>query len=947
MGGTDRVDVLCAAHLEGPGPSRWSTFHLTVAAIAQAGKLEITAKLTEGSYHNRGQTWTYSSKPKSEQEAVGLVKAIATNPTEFFEQGRTTGDAAARDSIKALFKGLKSKFLVDTTQGTADLASDAITVGMGRYLAGQVERGCDLTPDLSAGIERYLAKAPFIFGYWAPYKRLIKLLETKPEAEALLAVALARVDGQLQKVAGVQANDQLRSFVPSAPSVVAGPDTVAYLMRRGRRWLRRIGRNDQSAYVRCAAALLSAADAQSAHATTASRWILSDILYGRGVSDSNHGHGSLSLPGGQFRYDKRWDRFPKAWNENMDAVCDIWQSISHNPDIQVWAFNVLKSQRHEIPSLRAAGLRLALLSPSERLRTHACGLVAAKPKRVLELDAATAQVFLEFSSTKQFAAIYPILEAHADAKPLQEAVLAYVDEHGLSEIRRGLMPPSEERRSAKLLCYSLRFLRSRLNAADTYQLARYVGQTTQFKPVAQWRDTFNSLPLKSLVELRLHLPDLPKAVVRSIDGACSDAVAKGSGDENLAAALTLSPSLELRTLGWTLLANAGDATVSTVWNNLLSQAGSAKGLESLLEALRFKDRIDRIERHGSGALLLSGLAIATALADPKIAENLLLRLAAKGDSQQTLDTVCRIVELMADGGWAKRPTVLQKLIRLDPTITRLVWVSIRGEHPSTVAQIHVASRPLAGVIAGIVDVDEIKTIRATQASYLTQALRLAPSRLYQERGFAVACATCPHPEVQQLAIARLESRRLVETVFVPLAESGMPAAVSAAERYMSSIKDRSALTKAVIMVCDSGSSTTRAIGLRFIKHHPERLDLNESLLALTEHTSPDVTATVAGFAASGITIKRDALEQFDNRVLRTRRTGRKAKELVKARLEEITQDGVVSIGTNQKVDDRRIQSLVDMARGSSQRDRDWALQQLARLALDGHPIPHVQVSITS
>jgi hypothetical protein len=201
--------------------------------------------------------------------------------------------------------------------------------------------------------------------------------------------------------------------------------------------------------------------------------------------------------------------------------------------------------------------------------------------------------------------------------------------------------------------------------------------------------------------------------------------------------------------------------------------------------------------------------------------------------------------------------------------------------------------------------------------------------------------------VQQLAIARLESRRLVETVFVPLAESGMPAAVSAAERYMSSIKDRSALTKAVIMVCDSGSSTTRAIGLRFIKHHPERLDLNESLLALTEHTSPDVTATVAGFAASGITIKRDALEQFDNRVLRTRRTGRKAKELVKARLEEITQDGVVSIGTNQKVDDRRIQSLVDMARGSSQRDRDWALQQLARLALDGHPIPHVQVSITS
>jgi hypothetical protein len=947
MGGTDRVDFLCAALLEGPGPTRWSTFHLTVAAIAQAGKLEVTAKLADGGYYNRGQTWTYSSKSKSEQEAVDLVKAIATNPADFFEQGRTTGDAAARDAVKALFKGLKPKFLVDTTQGSADMASDAITVGMGRYLAGYVERGGDLMPEISAGIERYFAKAPFSFGYWAPYKRLIKLLETKPETEALLAVALARVDGQLQKVAGVQANEQLRSFVPSAHSEVAGPNTVAYLMRRGRRWLRRLGRNDQAAYVRCAAALLGAADAQGAHATISSRWILSDILYGRGISDSNHGHGSLSLPVGQFRYDRRWDRFPSVWNKHMDAVCDIWQSISHNPDIQVWAFNILKSQWHEIPSLRAAGLRLALLSPSERLRTHACGLVGAKPKRVLELDAATAQVFLEFSSPKQFASIYPILESHADAKPLQDAVLAYVDEHGLSQIRRGLMPSSDERRSAKLLCYSLRFLRSRFNAAETYQLARYVGQTTHFKPVALWRDTLNSLPLKSLVELRLHLPDLPKAVVRSIDGACREAATRGSVDENLAAALTLSPSLELRVLGWTLLANAGDAAVSTVWNNLIAQAGSAKGLESLLEALRGKDRIERIERHGTGAQLLSGLAIATALADPKIAESLLLRLAAKGDSRQTLDTMGRVVQLMADGGWAKRPAVLQKLILLDPTITQFLWVSLRGEQPSAVAQIHVASRSLAGAVTNAVEVDEIKTIGATQAGYLTQALRLAPSRLYQERGFAVACAACPHPELQQLAIARLESRRLVETVFVPLAESGMPAAVTAAERYISSIKDRSAFTKAVIMVCDSGASTTRAIGLRFIQRQPEQLDLNALLVALSEHTSPDVTATVARFAASGITIKRDALDQFDNRVLRTRRTGRKAKELVKTRLETLSPEAAVSIGTNQKVDDRRIQALVDMARGSSQRDRDWALQQLARLALDGHSIPQVQVSITS
>jgi hypothetical protein len=211
----------------------------------------------------------------------------------------------------------------------------------------------------------------------------------------------------------------------------------------------------------------------------------------------------------------------------------------------------------------------------------------------------------------------------------------------------------------------------------------------------------------------------------------------------------------------------------------------------------------------------------------------------------------------------------------------------------------------------------------------------------------VACATSPHPELQQLAIARMESRRLVQLVYMLLAESGMPASLRAAERFIASIKDQSEFTKAVITVCDSGASSTRAIGLSFIERQRDRLDLNALLVALAEHTSPDVTAVVATIAASGIAVKRDVLDQFDNRVLRTRRSGRKAKELVKRRLETRVPDAAVLIGANQKVDDRRVQALVDMARGSSRRDRDWAFQQLARLALDGHPIPQVQVSTTS
>ena len=946
MGGAVRVEVLCAAHLEGVGQTRWYKSQLAVSAVAVGGRLKFSAELSDSSFSGRGNTWTYTFNPKSEQEAVERVKAIAAHPIDYFEQGKVSGPAGAREALQALLPALKLKFLVDTTQGAASLCGDTITVGMGRYLAGQVEGGAELTPDLSAGIERYFAKAPFSFGYWAPYKRLIKLLEGKSDGQALLAVALARVDGHLHQVANVHANEQLRQFAPSVPSTVAGPDTVAYLMRRGRRWIRQLGLKDQVAYVRCAASLLSAADAQGAHVNISSRWILSDVLYGRGAADTNHGQGALSLPDGQSRYDKRWDRFPKAWNEHMDVVHGIWLATKHNPEIQAWAFKVLKSQKHNVPSLRPLGLRLALLSPSKRLQSHAFELVAAMPKSLIDLDAATAQVFLEYCTPKQFSAAYSALEEHSQVKPLQDAVLAYIGEHGLPEVRRGSMPSAGQKRSALLLCYSLRFLRSRFNDADSYQLARYVGQSTQFKPVAQWRDTFSALPLKTLVELRLHLPDLPQSVVRSIDEACRGAVNQGERDENLAAALTLSPSRELRILGWILLSNASDAALATVWNNLIAQAGSSKGLAILLEALRFKDRVDCIEQHASGAQLLSELVTVTAQAEPKIAEGLLLRLAALGNYPQTFNTLVRFFERIPESAWARRPAVLQKLIELDPNITALVWAAVAVE-PSLVAQIHVASRSLAAALVETIDCDDIKTIGSAKASYLAQALRSAPARIYRERGFAVACAVSPHPDLQQFVIARLESRRMVEAVYVPLAESGMPAAVAAAERYIGSIKDRSVLTKVVITVCDSGVSVTRAIGLRVIERQPQRLDLNALLNALAEHTSPDITTTVARFAASGLTFKRDALDQFDNRVLRTRRAGRKAKELVKSRLAIAVPRDVVSIDAHQDVDHRRIQALLDMARGSSLRDRDWALQQLARLALDGHSLPQVQVCTTS
>ena len=947
MGGFDRADILCAAELGGPGQSSRSKSILTVAAVSRGDQFQVTALLSETQYFRTWELWTFSKVVHGQNEAIDLVKEIAADPSNLINQGRAQHTAVKAEVLKKIFDGLKLTYQVDTTHGVADLTRDAITIGMGRYLAAQVEGGADLEMGLNSALERYLALAPLSFGYWAQYKRIFKALETRAGAQEILAIALARIDGQLERVANVDAPDKLHQFVRTKSTIVAGPNTIAYLMRRGRRWLRRLGRNDPPAYVRAVSAFLRAADAQGSQIRVANRLILADTLYGRRTIDSTHGRGAMTLPSEHYRYSRRFDRFSTIWDQHIDAVQTIWSNTRQNAEILTWAFNVLKSQSQAIPDLCPDALKLALLGPSERLRSHAFTQIAAVPEIILHLDAPALQVLLKFCTERQFSAIYPALERHHANKSIEDAVFAYVSESGMPEIRRGGLPSSTDARSAALLQFSLRFILARFNAAETYQLARYVGLTTKFKPVSLWQGTLKALPLKSLIELRLQLTDLPRVVVTAIDAACMNAALEGGGDENLAAALTLSPSKEMRELGWSLLSNGSDPMIATVWGNLVSQAGTSVGREALVEALRNEDRVARVERHPLAPQILSNLVLAVAVNEPKLAERLFLRLVSQKSAEETLETLQTIVQRQEGDGWASRPSLLQKSVGLDPAITRLVWNSVEGDETSAVAAIHVRSRSLAGVMVLNIDVDDTKQMGRVQAGYLMRALKVAPSRLLEDKTFAVYCAICPHPDLQQFTLAKLEARGLIKSLFVILAESGMPAATAAANRYIASVADRDELTKAVITICDSGRAATRASGLRFLAQFSDRIDMNAAIAALAEHTAPDVAVVVAGWLASGLAVKRETLQHFDNRVLKTRRDGRRAKELVKQRLGIRAPEGAIPIAANVEIDGLRIEALIGLARGSSLRDREWGLQQLARLALEGHPVPQVQVSTTS
>jgi hypothetical protein len=731
------------------------------------------------------------------------------------------------------------------------------------------------------------------------------------------------------------------------PQTIASDDTLAYLTRRGRRALRRMGLTDPGLYAHCAGSFMRAVDHQASSIRLETRWILADLLYGRGTVQTGHGHGSVTLPPAESRFSRRWDKLPSVWNDNLDVVRQLWSTVRHSAEIQAWAFTVLRSQRQEIPLLNSDGLRLALLSPSVRVRACACAQIAEQPRKFLTLDSPSAQAFLEFCSDRQFMAVMPELQANHGEKLIQDAAMRYAGDHGLQNIRRNAPVGPTTARSKLLLHFILRFARSRLNETETYQLANYVGQTTGFKPIDQWDETLRALPLRTLVELRIHLGSLSTPAKKIIDETCRQAAMQGGRDENLGAALAQSPTRDLRTLGWGLLAGASNAAILAVWDQLITRSSREDGATRLIEALLSPDRRATLAGHPNEAQLTSRIIGALGASKAKLVEPLLVRLAEIAEPTLTLETLGRL--LTGAGSWsdAMRARLVRKILSGHALMWQLMWDQLATGSVGQVVEVIGANRTLVTTLIGEINPADLIKIDTAQGAFLAAALRTNPSRVVANLDFALAAATCPQPEVHQTALAILEARHIVPKLLIPLLESGLPAAMAAGERHVLRLRDQQALTSAIVAIADSGVARTRAVALKVMSDRSADFDATAVFSALAEHRAPDVAAAVAEYAAKSGQMRRESLRDFDNRILRSRRVGRKAKDMVKARVAHAPAAASISIESKLPPDERRIETLIAMARGVFQRDREWALQQLTQLALDGHPIPGVLVSVTS
>jgi hypothetical protein len=167
-----------------------------------------------------------------------------------------------------------------------------------------------------------------------------------------------------------------------------------------------------------------------------------------------------------------------------------------------------------------------------------------------------------------------------------------------------------------------------------------------------------------------------------------------------------------------------------------------------------------------------------------------------------------------------------------------------------------------------------------------------------------------------------------------LLESGLPECMAAARAYFEAVPPGAENELEVALaICDSPAREAQAYGRAYIAARRHTLPAGELIQRLAEHEDAPMQELVAEALLERPSLAGGAPE-FDAAVLRARDKGRRAKELVKQRL---------SVTPPADLEHNR-EALLELARSRTPRDAEWAMQQLARLAMSGEAVEGVDIS---
>ncbi|HEX8236671.1 MAG TPA: hypothetical protein VF600_12005 [Abditibacteriaceae bacterium] len=221
-----------------------------------------------------------------------------------------------------------------------------------------------------------------------------------------------------------------------------------------------------------------------------------------------------------------------------------------------------------------------------------------------------------------------------------------------------------------------------------------------------------------------------------------------------------------------------------------------------------------------------------------------------------------------------------------------------------------------------------------QESFVLRWLDANLSQLQKGDTAILAAATHSSLAIRERGLLRLSQTGIDLPLALRLMESALPQPFETGRAWFE-MNTQHDVADLALALCDSPEAIVRAYGREFLQTRGEQVLNADILQKLGENSDPAMQAWLAErLLRDGQDVDTAA---FDRAVLRTRGRARRAKEAVKTRRDVAHREA----GSTSEYSDEDVKALLEVARGRTARDREWALQQLAQLALGGRKIEGV------
>jgi|GEM_PF-2173597 Uncharacterized conserved protein len=742
---------------------------------------------------------------------------------------------------------------------------------------------------------------------------------------------------------------------PAHPVQVGTPvsaATLGYMKRRARRVLRHLEEAAPDRYPELAARMLLALGRQHATLSRSDHWAAMDVVFGGGgrFVQKNHGRGAYvpaspdaAAAAPRIRLRRREERRPDLWDAHPEVAASLVSAKETPDEAREMAIRVLRANRIPLPDLTSGAQERMFKSPSPVLQVFAARQVGSALVRGRKVGGPNAADAYRLSGAGARRAQEEAIAKRASEDP---AWLAHFVRHALDGLnaRAAGATAALPRRDVGLMALLFRLSLDPFAPDDNAILtARALagGDAALTEPLHA-RLARGTDPAR-VGRLLLALATIPDEAVRD---AAVDATVRG-----LSGALKPIPDANLtlyqtddwvRRAMWRVLAAAAPPEqLAGLWRQILAAPAPSDYVRT---ALSSPDALAALARSGIPTdeitASLTERPFLVELLSPETFGDVLRRtppevalqlIAAAPDERWSLLRPS-LVRALAEGfGGAAFWVALPKALEADPA-DRLSARLLRDEE-------------VAVSLLGVDDIDGILAIREPEmGDLLGRWAGRHVVTLPRDSGSLLTAATHELPQVRAVGLSRVRAVGMGMPFALALLESEVPPSVEAGRAFFEDdrTEDGDKAFPYALALCDSPRAAVRAWGREYVTARRHRVSTPALCRALFENPNPDIQAFVADLVAAppapdtpqtGERPDTEETARFDGEVLRARGRARRAKEKIKER-----QSAAPAPTVN-------VPTLLSLARGAdgTARDAEWALSQLARLALSGQSIDGLTV----